>query len=63
MGARAARLCRAQGVAFTFKGWGGRVQGQLGRELDGRQWDEQPPLPAGMGWAAAAQRRQPSLFT
>ncbi len=38
--------CHAQGVAFTFKGWGGRVQGQLGRELDGREWDEQPPVRA-----------------
>ena len=46
--------CHAQGVAFTFKGWGGRVQGQLGRELDGREWDEQPPV-------RCARRRPPSV--
>ena len=55
--------CRAQGVAFTFKGWGGRVQGQLGRMLDGREWDEHPPLPAEVARAAAAPRRQPALWS
>ncbi len=34
--------CRDAGVAFTFKGWGGSVQGALGRTLDGREWDERP---------------------
>jgi protein gp37 len=56
-------LCRAQGVAFTFKGWGGRVQGQLGRTLDGREWDEQPALPTESDWAGGAEPRQPSLWT
>ncbi len=35
--------CLAAGVAFTFKGWGGRVQGAQGRLLDGREWHERPP--------------------
>jgi protein gp37 len=34
--------CAAAGVPFYFKGWGGRVQGQLGRELDGREWLARP---------------------
>ncbi len=42
--------CRASGVPFAFKGWGGRAQGALGRTLDGRLWDEEPA-------ALAAARR------
>jgi protein gp37 len=38
--------CLAAGVAFTFKGWGGRVQGAQGRLLDGREWHERPSDPA-----------------
>ncbi len=38
--------CLATGVGFTFKGWGGRVQGAQGRVLDGREWDDRPPLVA-----------------
>jgi protein gp37 len=38
--------CLAAGVAFTFKGWGGRVQGAQGRLLDGREWNERPADPA-----------------
>ena len=34
--------CAAARVPFTFKGWGGRVQGELGRLLDGREWLERP---------------------
>ena len=34
--------CLAAGVAFTFKGWGGRVQGAQGRLLDGREWHDRP---------------------
>ena len=37
--------CLAQGVAFSFKGWGGRVQGAEGRLLDGRVWDLRPSFP------------------
>ena len=37
--------CLAAGVPFSFKGWGGRVQGALGRELDGRQWSSRPQVP------------------
>lgn len=34
--------CRAQGVAFWFKQWGGAVGHYAGRDLDGRTWDELP---------------------
>jgi protein gp37 len=44
--------CRAAGVAFFFKQWGGRHPKAGGRLLDGRTWDEYPvPRPR---W-----RRQP----
>ena len=36
--------CVAAGVAFSFKGWGGRGQRDGGRLLDGREWDECPPM-------------------
>ena len=36
--------CLAAGVPFTFKGWGGRVQGEQGRTLDGREWQERPSI-------------------
>ena len=39
--------CRAAGVPFFFKQWGGRNKKQAGRLLDGRTWDEMPgALPA-----------------
>ena len=47
--------CLAAGVAFTFKGWGGRTQGQGGRLLDGREWRQLPPL------APVPHLRPPSL--
>jgi protein gp37 len=34
--------CVAAGIAFTFKGWGGRGQHDGGRRLDGREWAESP---------------------
>jgi protein gp37 len=34
--------CRAAGVAFFFKQWGGRTPKAGGRLLDGRTWDEFP---------------------
>lgn len=34
--------CLQTGVPFFFKQWGGRTPKQLGRELDGRTWDEYP---------------------
>ncbi|WP_111511148.1 DUF5131 family protein [Mycobacterium kyogaense] len=34
--------CQAADVAFFFKQWGGRTPKALGRELDGRHWDEMP---------------------
>jgi len=34
--------CRAAGVAFFFKQWGGVFKSRTGRDLDGRTWDEMP---------------------
>jgi protein gp37 len=34
--------CRAAGVSFFFKQWGGRTPKSHGRLLDGRTWDEMP---------------------
>jgi protein gp37 len=34
--------CRASGVAFFFKQWGGRTSKQGGRLLEGREWSEWP---------------------
>lgn len=36
--------CRAAGVAFFFKQWGGVFKKRTGRELDGRTWDEMPAV-------------------
>ncbi|WP_300545629.1 DUF5131 family protein [Maricaulis sp.] len=36
--------CDRQNVAFFFKQWGGVNKKKTGRELDGRTWDEMPPL-------------------
>ena len=35
-------LCVEAGVPFFFKQWDGRTPRALGRELDGRTWDEMP---------------------
>lgn len=34
--------CRAQGVAFFFKQWGGKRKHSTGRVLNGRTWDDYP---------------------
>ncbi len=34
--------CRARGVPFFFKQWGGVHKARAGRLLDGRAWDEMP---------------------
>lgn len=52
--------CIAEGVCFHFKGWGGGTQRAGGRLLEGREWDESPPLPAVA--AAASPAEQPRLF-
>lgn len=36
--------CRAAGVPFFFKQWGGVNKKKTGRELQGRTWDEMPAL-------------------
>ena len=38
--------CTAAGVPFFFKQWGGRTPKARGRILDGRTWDEMPPVVA-----------------
>jgi protein gp37 len=38
--------CRAAGVPFFFKQWGGVNKKKTGRELEGRTWDEMPVLRA-----------------
>ena len=50
--------CLTAGVAFTFKGWGGRGQAAGGRMLDGREWSQSP------SWAASGDGTpmQASLF-
>ena len=37
-------LCQNQDVPFFFKQWGGKTNKSGGRLLDGRTWDEYPPL-------------------
>jgi len=37
--------CIRAGVPFFFKQWGGVRKKQAGRVLDGRTWDEMPPIP------------------
>ncbi|MCK4871865.1 MAG: phage Gp37/Gp68 family protein [Phycisphaerales bacterium] len=36
--------CVARGVPFFFKQWGGVNKKKAGRLLDGRTWDEMPPI-------------------
>src|SRR5262249_38128120 len=38
--------CRAAGVPFFFKQWGGRYPKAGGRLLDGIEWSELPAVPA-----------------
>jgi protein gp37 len=38
--------CKAAGVAFFFKQWGGVNKKRTGRTLEGRTWDEMPVLRA-----------------
>lgn len=37
--------CVSAGIPFLFKQWGGRTRNAGGRLLDGRTWDEMPPMP------------------
>jgi protein gp37 len=48
------RQCRSAGVRFFFKQWGGARKDLNGRELNGRTYDDMPPL-------AASTPRCPSL--
>lgn len=40
--------CRAAGVPFFFKQWGGVWKGRAGRDLHGRTYDEMPPMMAAL---------------
>ena len=40
--------CVKKGVPFFFKQWGGTNKKRTGRELEGRTWDEMPPLVYGI---------------
>lgn len=62
--ARAIRdACLTSQVPFFFKQWGGRTPKMLGRELDGRTWDEYPST-ADAALGAPLHRRvlQPGLL-
>jgi protein gp37 len=45
--------CRAEGVPFFFKQWGGVHKRTAGRLLDGRAWDEMPAVGGQSGDAPA----------
>ncbi len=49
------RQCKQQDVRFFFKQWGGTNKKEAGRLLNGRTYDDMPPLPS------ALERLQPSL--
>jgi protein gp37 len=38
--------CRAAGIPFFFKQWGGRWKNRTGRVFDGQTWDEMPIRPS-----------------
>ncbi len=54
------RQCRAAGVPFFFKQWGGVRKHATGRELDGHTYDEQP-APTAAPVAYDADRRRAAL--
>lgn len=49
------RQCRAAGVAFFFKQWGGATPTAGGRILDGREYNEMPRVPRSARPARTAQ--------
>ena len=49
--------CLEAGIPFFFKQWGGTGRKRGGRLLDGRTWDETPPLPAAADRAPGASQR------
>jgi protein gp37 len=50
-------LCKAEGVAFFFKQWGGRTPKAGGRKLDGREWSQLPLTGVSSDRAKAGRRR------
>ena len=57
---RIQRQCRAQGVPFFFKQWGGVRKHLTGRRLNGRTYDEFPPILHSPSAPRAEARCQPS---
>ena len=53
-------LCKAEGVAFFFKKWGGRTPKAGGRLLDGREWNEMPASRRRDGEATSTNREKVS---
>jgi protein gp37 len=47
------RQCRAAGVPFFFKQWGGPRKDLTGRRLNGREYDEMPVYSTGAALKAA----------
>lgn len=56
------RQCRAAGVPFFFKQWGGVNKKKTGRELDGRTYDEMPGGPTAEGAIAECPQRRAELI-
>ena len=50
------KACRTHGSSFFFKQWGGVNKKRTGRKLDGRYYDEMPPLPEIAQMNPAGQR-------
>lgn len=50
------RQCRESNIPFFFKQWGGTKKSLTGRELNGRTFDEMPPLNRGKILAAAERK-------
>jgi protein gp37 len=54
---RIKKQCKQQGSLFFFKQWGGTQKAKTGRKLDGRTYDEMPPLAPHTPPARAARER------
>ena len=52
--------CRARGIPFFFKQWGGLTPKSGGRLLEGRTWDEMPPHNVGLPVRIPALRLAPA---
>jgi protein gp37 len=57
------RQCREQKVPFFFKQWGGVQKSKHGRLLDGRTYDELPPIATVAPPPRAAERTRLAVVT